>query len=104
MQADLIFLDVHKELSEPWPTTARGEVLWGEMSNEDLKFAFDLLALEESALEVQALGEIARRIDAGTWLDLEDSPPPLEDLPQWLKMWPFRLLWKQRPQKHWQAK
>jgi hypothetical protein len=66
------------------------------MSNVDLKFTLDLLTLHASPFEEQALIEVARRIDSGTWLDLESSPPPLHNLPWWLQMWPFKLLWKQR--------
>jgi hypothetical protein len=68
---------------------------WSRFSNEDLKFSLDLLSLHHSPYEVDAANEITRRIVAGTWLDLEKPPPPLEALPHWLKKWPFRLFWRQ---------
>ena len=80
----------------PKTTAARRVVPWAEMSNRDLQFTLNLLTLHESPFEEQALLEVARRIEVGTWIDLESSPPPLHELPRWLQMWPFRLLWKQR--------
>lgn len=82
---------------KPAPNTsaARRVIDWTLFSNDNLKFAYDLLALHYSPYEVEAMNEIARRIEAGTWLDLDSPPPPLENLPHWLKVWPFCLLWKQ---------
>lgn len=67
------------------------------MSNNDLKFALDLLSLHHSPEEVKVANEISKRIDAGTWLDIEQPIPATEELPAWLKVFPFCLLWKQRP-------
>jgi hypothetical protein len=75
---------------------AARRVPWDQMSNENLKFALDTLSLHQSPFEVDAANEIQRRIVAGTWLDIELPPPPLHELPHWLQIWPFRLLWKQR--------
>jgi len=80
----------------PGTTAARRSVPWAKMSNEDLKFALDTLELHQSPYVYDALLEIQQRIARGEWLDLEKSPPPLHDLPWWLQVWPFRLLWKQR--------
>ena len=97
MNEDLVFRNLERVRPAPNTTAARRAVPWEELSNEDLKFTLDLLTLHGSPFEEQALLEVARRIDAGTWLDLEHSPPPLHNLPWWLQIWPFRLLWKQRP-------
>jgi hypothetical protein len=84
---------------KPAPNTslARRATPWHLMSNESLKFALDTLSLHHSPWEVDAMNEVQRRIVAGTWLDLENPPPPLENMPKWLKMYPFSLLWHQRP-------
>lgn len=81
----------------PAPNTslARREVDWTKLTNENLKFALDTLALHHSPFEVDAANEIQRRISAGAWLDIENPPPPLNNVPKWLKMYPFSLLWKQ---------
>ena len=97
MQGDFVLKNVGIIRPAPGSTAARRAVPWSEMSNDDLKFAIDLLTLHHSPFEEQALLEVARRIDMGTWLDINSSPPPLHNLPWWLQMWPFRLLWKQRP-------
>lgn len=81
----------------PGTTMARRQTDWKKLSNENLKFALDLLSLHQSPWEVEAANEIMRRIEEGTWLDLDAPPPPLENLPKWLKTWPFCLLWSQRP-------
>jgi hypothetical protein len=66
------------------------------MSNDDLKYALDLLSLHESPFEVDAANEIERRIHAGEWLDIDAAPlPHTELLPHWLKTWPFTLLYEQ---------
>ena len=97
MLDDLVLRNLGIIRPAPNTTAARRAVPWLEMSNDDLKFVLDLLTLHQSPFEEQALLEVARRIDAGRWLDLNSSPPPLHNLPWWLQMWPFRLLWKQRP-------
>jgi hypothetical protein len=74
---------------------ARDTVRFEDMSNESLKFTLDILELHQSPYIARALTEIERRIERGVWLDIEDSPTPSEELPWWLKIWPFRLLWKQ---------
>lgn len=82
----------------PGTTLARRETDWSKLSNNDLKFALDTLSLHQSPFEVDAMNEIEKRIMAGTWLDIDSPPPPLtEDMPKWLKMFPFSLLWSQRP-------
>ena len=81
----------------PFTSAARRQVDWTKFTNENLKFMLDLLSLHHSPDEVQAANEIQRRILAGTWISLENPPPPLENLPWWLKTWPFCLLWEQRP-------
>ena len=96
---ELINFNYATPISKPAPGTtgARRETDWTKMSNENLKFAYDLLCLHQSPWEVDAANEIQKRIVAGTWLNLEAPPPPLENLPHWLKTWPFSLLWRQRP-------
>ena len=83
----------------PAPNTseARRQTDWTKLSNDDLKFSLDLLSLHHSPYEVDAVNEIERRITLGIWLDMSSAPPPLENMPVWLKIWPFCLLWKQRP-------
>jgi hypothetical protein len=81
--------------SVPHSSEHRRKTDWSKLSNNDLKFAYDLLALHESPWEVDAMNEIEKRITSGNWVDLENPPPPLENMPEWLKMYPFRLFWKQ---------
>ena len=81
----------------PSYSLARRQTDWTKLSNENLKFVLDVLSLHYSPVEVDAANEIERRIMLDTWLNLENPPPPLENLPNWLKRWPFCLLWKQRP-------
>jgi len=84
---------------KPAPNTslARRVTPWEDMSNENLKFTYDLLSLHSSPYEIDAMNEIQRRVVAGIWLDLEKPPPPLNNVPGWLKIFPFSLLWSQRP-------
>ena len=84
-------------LHEPikFTSAARRQVEWSKISNNDLKFLYDQLALHHSPREAEAMNEIERRIVQGTWLDLDSSPPLLENIPAWLKKWPFCLFWKQ---------
>jgi len=84
---------------KPAPNTSisRRQTDWTKLTNENLKFALDTLSLHHSPFEVDAMNEVQRRIVASTWIDLENPPPPLENIPKWLKMYPFRLLWSQRP-------
>jgi len=49
---------------------------WGKMTNENLKFAFDVLSLHHSPFEVDCANEIQKRIMAGVWLNVNNSPPP----------------------------
>src|SRR5690349_6874310 len=79
----------------PGTTEARREVEWTKMSNRNLKFAFDILSLHHSPWLPEALLEIQKRQAAGTWLNLNQSPPPLHTLPVFLTRWPWCLLWKQ---------
>lgn len=79
-------------------SASRREVDWTKLSNENLKFALDWVSLHNSPYEVEVANEIERRIMSGTWYDIDCPPPPLtEDMPKWLKIWPFSLLWHQRP-------
>ena len=79
-------------------SSSRQVIKWSDLSNENLKFTLDLLSLHQSHYEIEVANEIERRIQAGQWLDLEKTPPPLaSDVPKWLKTWPFSLLWSQRP-------
>jgi len=96
MNDDVVLKNLGMVRPAPNTTAARRSVPWAEMSNEDLKFALDLLMLHRSPYESDVLLVIQQRIERGEWLDLEKPPPPLHNVPRWLQMWPFRLLWKQR--------
>jgi len=87
--------------NKPTPKTTMGRRLvdWTKFSNENLKFILDVLSLHCSPYEVEVANEIERRIMADTWLDLEKPPPPLENIPNWLKRWPFCRLWSQDPRR-----
>ena len=78
----------------PTPTETRRMTDWKRMTNKQLRFAMELLSSHNSPFEIEVANEISRRIVAGKWDNL--SPTPIENLPQWLKKWPFRLLWRQR--------
>lgn len=80
----------------PGTTDARRKTDWSLLSNDNLKFALDTLSLHHSPWEVEVANEIGKRIEAGTWLDL-DAPPPLNhNVPKWLHVFPFSLLWHQK--------
>ena len=89
--ADLVF-----PRPQSGTTSARRETDFTKFSNLDLKFTLDILSLHQSPYEVHCANEIERRIEAGTWINFDDATPPLtNDVPKWLKMWPFSLLWEQ---------
>jgi hypothetical protein len=81
----------------PNTTEARRETDWTKLSNKNLKFALDKLELHQSPWVVEVYAEIENRISSGTWLNVNNPPPPLENMPFWLKIFPFNLLWRQRP-------
>jgi hypothetical protein len=67
------------------------------MSNNALKYALDVLTLHDSPQIGEVLNEIMQRIEQGQWMDTNESIVATENLPAWIKVWPFCLLWKQRP-------
>jgi len=69
---------------------------WTLLTNDALKFSYDLLCLHQSPYEIDAMNEIERRISAGTWLDLDAPPPLIHNVPNWLTVFPFSLLWRQK--------
>jgi hypothetical protein len=81
----------------PTITEMRRRVDWTKVSNDNLKFALDVLELHHNPEVSEVLFEIQRRACLGQWLDIENPPPPLHNLPFFLTIWPFKLLWKQRP-------
>jgi hypothetical protein len=83
---------------KPAPNTsaARREIDFTKFSNDNLKFAFDVLCSHYSPWTDAALFEIQQRTARGTWLDLDQPPPPSHTLPRILTVFPLRLLWKQR--------
>ncbi len=89
-------LRVYRGVIKQRTTESRRLTDWSKLSNENLKFAYDLLSLHQSPFEVDAMNEITRRVTVDVWLDL-DSPPPLNhNVPAWLGIFPFSLLWHQR--------
>lgn len=79
-------------------TQARRQTDWTVMSNEALKFAYDLVSLHEGSQEVEIMNEIAKRIERGTWLQLDSPVPTMADnVPALFHIFPFSLLWSQRP-------
>lgn len=91
--------NVYQNLAyKPAPNTsgARRKTDWGKLSNDNLKFALDLLSLHNSPYEIEVANEISKRIDAGEWMDIENSVPVnSSEVPAWLKVFPFTLLWRQ---------
>lgn len=85
-------------------SAARRFVPYSEMSNEALKFTIDTLALHQSPFLDDAIKEAAARMEKGEWLELDAPPPSNDNLPEWLKTWPFSLLSRQERQRHRQAK
>jgi hypothetical protein len=75
----------------------RQDTDFASMDNQTLKFTVDLLYLHNSDYLESAMSEIISRIENDEWLDLNAAPPTQENLPAWLKIFPFNLLWKQRP-------
>jgi hypothetical protein len=70
------------------------------MSNEALKFAYDIVSLHEGLQEAEIMNEIARRIERGAWLDIEQHAPIYApDVPKIFYYFPFSLLWHQRRQR-----
>lgn len=95
-------MDTIKQLEryKPAPNTsmARRATDWSVMSNKALKFALDKLELHHSPYVGDVLNEIQQRAARGAWLDLEDHTPTTDNnVPGWLRVFPFCLLWKQRP-------
>lgn len=80
----------------PDTTAPRREIDFTKFSNDNLKFAFDVLSSHYSPWTDAALFEIQQRMARGTWLDLDQPPPPSHTLPRILTVFPFNLLWKQR--------
>jgi hypothetical protein len=79
---------------------SRQEVDLSKFSNPDLVALIRLLDAQESPFLDEALGEAQRRYTKGIMVmsDVDETPPPpRESLPHWLKIWPFCLLWSQRP-------
>jgi hypothetical protein len=69
-----------------------------DVSNEDLKFSLDVLSLRKNPNVSKIEEEIFRRIQIGTWLDIESSVPTTADqVPALLHIWPLSLFWSQRP-------
>lgn len=84
------------EVQSVYNSNLRRSTPWAMMSNENLKFALDVLSLHHSPYEVDCMNEIQTRIVEGRWLDIEKPPPSRsEAVPAWLKVFPFSLLWKQ---------
>lgn len=102
MTIDTYLIQAAHEARRPAPgaATFRQDTKWDLMSNEDLKFALDLLFRHGSTSYLaDALEEVDRRIDRGTWIDIDDVIINVDDLPGWLRVWPFCLLSRQQRQK-----
>lgn len=80
----------------PYTSAARRETDWSRMTNKALAYALTQLELHHSPYVNDVLSEIQQRASKGIWLDLEKPPPPLHNMPIWLTIWPFCLLWRQR--------
>lgn len=65
----------HIETGNYYSSRSRRSTPWTVMSNDNLKFALDLLSLHQSSHEIEVANEITKRIQAGTWLDLTQPPP-----------------------------
>jgi len=89
-------LRVYRGISKQRTTESRRQTDWTKLSNDDLKFAYDLLALHQSPFEVDAMNEISRRLTVDVWLDLDSPPPLIHNVPNWLTVFPFTLLWRQK--------
>ena len=84
----------------PDQKTFRQNTNWKIMSNDELKFALDTLSLHHSPFEVDVMNEIESRIMAGKWIDINQPVATMaQDVPALFYIFPFSLLWKQRPQK-----
>lgn len=81
----------------PGTSAARAGTDWSKMTNENLKFALDVLSQHQSPFEVDCASEIQTRIEQGVWVDISKPPPPLHNLPKWLVDWLPRSLWRHRP-------
>lgn len=96
MQTTLKNLGIVRPAPRPGTSDARRQTDWSLLTNDNLKFALDTLSLHQSPYEVDAMKEIQKRIEAGTWLDLGAAPPLIHNVPKWLEMFPFSLLWHQK--------
>lgn len=82
----------------PSRKTYRQNTDWSKMSNDDLKFALDILSLHYSPFEVDCMNEIQKRIERGAWLEIDSPVLTMSDnVPALFHVFPFSLLWKQRP-------
>lgn len=78
----IVPVDIQERLRPaPGAGTSRQDTDFARMSNENLKFAIDTLTLHSSPYLDQAWLEVGRRIERGTWLDVEAPPPLITTLP-----------------------
>lgn len=89
-----------KRAPTAYRSSYRRDTDFSKFSNDDLKFALDILSLHYSPYEVECANEIERRIMAGTWIDIDQPVATMaQDVPALFYVFPFSLLWKQKPQK-----
>jgi len=95
MSTQLFTLPVYRK-APSFRTDDRRNTDWSLMTSETLWFAYQLLSLHQSPFIGMLLDEIDRRETLGNAIDLDNPPPPLENMPKWLKSFPFTLLWTRR--------
>lgn len=77
--------------------SSRQSVQWDKIPDDQIYQLMRLLEGHNSIFADQAREELARRCAAGFIVpELETPPPPqTDDVPAWLKIFPFTLLWRQ---------
>lgn len=89
---DIFALPVSKE------KTQRQEIDFTQIDDENLMEIIRVMGESNSPATDEFIDELIRRAGCGLIIpELEHQITPIENLPAWLKIWPFSLMWKQRP-------
>ena len=93
--------DYYEDFDNPYrpapdSTEARRSTPWHLMDNNTLIYAYNLLALHQSPFLNEVMDEVNNRMDDKQWIDIDNPPPLLGDVPRIFHYWPFSLLWRQK--------
>ena len=76
----------------------RDEIDFTKIGDDALLKLIRISGAEGSPATDEFIDELIRRAGAGMIIpEFEHQIKPIDNLPAWLKKWPWKLLWKQRP-------